>query len=141
MHRSSDEEGFTLLELLVVIIIISILSAIAIPTFLVQRRKSWDAASKNDLRNLAGFQEIYYSDFGVYGTIAEIQAAEPKLNISKDVTLTVVSYDTSLGYCLSATHEGSPTTWYYDSQGGGMLPKGASGCPVTAGVPGDSATG
>ena len=76
-------KAFTLIELLVVIIIIGILSAIAIPVFLHQRKKGWDAAAKQDLRNLAGFQEIYFLDTQMYGTIAEIQALEPKAAVSK----------------------------------------------------------
>ena len=136
-----EEEGFTLIELLVVIIIIGILAAVAVPVFLNQRQKGYDAMAKSDLRNLAGFEEIYLSDFGVYGTIAQIQATEPHVNISKGITLTVVSYDTVNGYCLTAKHFNSSTTWWYDSQAGGLLPKGTASCPVAVGVPGDSATG
>ena len=141
MRQDRSQEGFTLIELLVVITIIGILAAIAIPTFLNQRRKGYDASVKSDLRNLAGFEEIYLSDKNSYGTIAQIRAAEPTLNISNSVTLNVVSYDTVKGYCLSGVHSGSGVVWWFDSQAGGLQPSGSSGCPVTAGVPGDSASG
>lgn len=142
LRRSETEAAFTLIELLVVIIIIGILAAIAIPVFLNQRQKGYDASAKSDLRNLANFEEIYLHDFSVYGTIASIQATEPTVSLSKNVTLRVVHYNGANGYCLSSVHSTSGVTWYYDSLGGGLQPKGSSDCSVTTtGTLGDSATG
>ncbi|HVT65155.1 MAG TPA: prepilin-type N-terminal cleavage/methylation domain-containing protein [Mycobacteriales bacterium] len=140
VHR--DEQGFTLIELLIVIVIIGILAAIAIPAFVAQRSKGYDAAAKSDVRDLANFEEIYLTDFGEYGSLADVLANEPRISASHGVTLTVVSYEGATGYCLSAHHPISKYTWYYDPQAGGLQPPGSTGCPVsTTGLPGGSITG
>ena len=140
--KTKNDTGFTLIELLVVILIIGILAAIAIPVFLNQRQKGYDAQAKNDLRNLAGFEEIYLSDKNTYGTIAEIQAAEPTLSVGPGVTISVVRFAGVGGYCLSAKHASSGRTFWYDSQAGGFQGVAATGCPVSStGTAGDSFTG
>ena len=53
LHSSSKEDGFTLVELLVVIVIIGLLTAIAIPIFMNQRQRANDATVISDVRNAA----------------------------------------------------------------------------------------
>ena len=60
-HRARDS-GFTMIELLVVIVIIGILAAIAIPVFLNQRKKGVDASLKSDLKNAATAVETWNTD-------------------------------------------------------------------------------
>lgn len=65
-----DDEGFSLVELLVVIIVIGILAAIAVPMFMSQRAKAADTAAKSDVTNIG--KEIM--TFFVDGTVDEAMA-------------------------------------------------------------------
>jgi type IV pilus assembly protein PilA len=79
--RKDREAGFTLVELMVVVMIIAILMAIAIPTFLNSRKKAQDSAAKSNLRNgLAAAQSVYSETQNYTGvTITTLGAEEPSL--------------------------------------------------------------
>ncbi len=62
MRLKHDEEGFTLVELMVVVLIIAILIAIAIPTFLGARVRAQDRAVQSDLRNSLSAAKVIYAD-------------------------------------------------------------------------------
>jgi type IV pilus assembly protein PilA len=64
--RIRDERGFTLIELMVVVLIIAILIAIAIPTFLGARRRAQNRQAQSNLRNGLTSEKTYYADAQVY---------------------------------------------------------------------------
>lgn len=57
-----NQKGFTLIELLIVVAIIGILAAIAIPQFASYRQKAFDSAASSDLRTMRTELEAYYTD-------------------------------------------------------------------------------
>ncbi len=71
MNRK-DEKGFTLIELMIVIAIIGILAAIAIPQFSAYRNRAYNAGALSDLKNAITAQEAYYVDWQAYSPAATI---------------------------------------------------------------------
>jgi len=61
-----SRKGFTLIELLIVVAIIGILAAIAIPQFSAYRAKAYNSAAQSDLKNMKTSLESYYADNQVY---------------------------------------------------------------------------
>src|SRR2546422_4870380 len=75
-----DEEGFTLIELMVVVLIIAILIAIAIPTFLGARQRAQDRAAQSNVRNAFTAEKTFFTDGQSYTELAaDMTAIEPSL--------------------------------------------------------------
>jgi len=66
LKKHRNQKGFTLIELMIVIAIIGILAAIAIPQFASYRAKSYNTASVSDIRNLRTDLEAYYAEWDEY---------------------------------------------------------------------------
>jgi type IV pilus assembly protein PilA len=62
LNKLRSRKGFTLIELLIVVAIIGILAAIAIPQFSAYREKAFHSASASDLKNIKTGLESYNAD-------------------------------------------------------------------------------
>ena len=79
------EGGFTLIELMVVVMIIAILIGIAIPAFLGARKRAQDTASKSNLRNALATAQTIYTDAQAYEAVGAIGTAKTMLDdLSKE---------------------------------------------------------
>lgn len=125
------DEGFTLVELLVVLVIIAILSAIAIPSFLRHQNKGKRAAAISDMKNAASAVESYASERGDNYLQADgLNETSPELdaegyNNTDWVRLEITA--TKFTFCIEGMHEQFPEAEFVYRSTTGVVDIGAVG--------------
>ena len=100
--HSSEQAGFTLVELLIVVTMVSILAALAFPSYQDSVRKGRRATGKAALNKVQLLEERYRTNNASYGTLAQIgNPTDPEGNYTLAVTNT-----SATGYTTTATAQG-----------------------------------
>ncbi|MDH3469787.1 MAG: prepilin-type N-terminal cleavage/methylation domain-containing protein [Acidimicrobiia bacterium] len=103
-ERLSSDEGFTLIELMVVVLIIAILIAIAIPSFIGFRKNAQDRSAQSDLRSGLLAQKGYWTENSQVYTadMTALRTFEPNLT-TMDMEIAGAGVDTAV--CMEVTSE------------------------------------
>ena len=125
----NSESGFTLIELLIVIAIIGILAAIAIPQFNQYKIRGYDAHSKQALRDMNVTCKIYWTETSTSDECDLPKTKEHGFVQNPEVVANVVS-TLPENFCASAKHNSSPNTYSIDSA---ALISSGSGCSGAGG--------
>lgn len=132
--RAGDQQGFTLVEVLVVCIVIGVLAAIALPAFLNQTQKADDAGAKTHLNTASHVLEARSTESGTYAatTVQDLVDAESSLAAADGLSVT----GTAATYTLEMDSESGAHYTLARLASGAMrrdcTPIGRGGCSATA---------
>ena len=113
-RKKEGQKGFTLIELMIVIAIIGILAAIAIPQFVSYRQKGYNTKAKGELKSYYTSCQAYLADVPT-ATDCALATVAPWFKNSADVTITPAGFPSCVG--TTSVHSAGTSTYTVGSSG------------------------
>ncbi|MDH3456577.1 MAG: prepilin-type N-terminal cleavage/methylation domain-containing protein [Gemmatimonadota bacterium] len=101
-QRRTTDRGFSLVEMLIAMSVVTVLAAIAIPQYRGVRERGYLSTMRSDLRNLAVIEESHFYDTSTY--TADLSTLEAKGFRRSPATLVQVHEATAIGWSASISH-------------------------------------
>jgi len=120
-----SEKGFTLVELMIVIIILAVLTGIAVPSYMALRNRARESATESEMKNIATAIELHQADMEDYPTTAEYAATPSAIVSYMDPIPANDSWGEAYAYASADGSTYTLTSTGSDKAAGGAVGSGA----------------
>ena len=117
MRKFRNEKGFTLIELLIVIAIIGILAAIAIPQFNQYKARAYDSDAKANLHNIYLACKAYWADEGSITACTQVIAVGTAYGYIQSSNVSIVAGGNETGFSATGLNTNSTNSFSMNSLG------------------------